>query len=149
MALEPINESDLDLKDKFLGGEKPPLEKPASAEGSKIEAIPAKEQAVERKEGAAEKDTAYSKILSKMPAASPAISQDEEIASDATAANQGMDADSKIKNLVNIAEAKGIPHAVKVARHLEDNYTLDEFHDRLLGEELHDALVKKGLIKEI
>ena len=32
---------------------------------------------------------------------------------------------------------------------MEDNYTLDEFHDRLLGEELHKALVDKGIIKEI
>jgi len=36
-----------------------------------------------------------------------------------------------------------------VARHLQDNYALDEFHDRLLAQEFHDALIKKGLIEEI
>jgi hypothetical protein len=40
-------------------------------------------------------------------------------------------------------------HAVKVARHLEDDYVLDTFHDKLLADELHDALLKKGLIEEI
>ena len=40
-------------------------------------------------------------------------------------------------------------HAVKVARHLEDNYVLDEMHSRLLSQELHDALVKKGFLKDL
>ena len=44
---------------------------------------------------------------------------------------------------------KGVVHAVKVARHLEDNYALDEFHDRMLADELHEALIKKGLIEEV
>ena len=51
--------------------------------------------------------------------------------------------------LVRIAELKGIPHAVKVAQHLDDNYALDEFHERLLTEELNEALVRRGLIEEI
>jgi hypothetical protein len=32
---------------------------------------------------------------------------------------------------------------------MEDNYVLDTFHDRLLADELHDAFVKKGIIKEL
>jgi hypothetical protein len=48
-----------------------------------------------------------------------------------------------------LAEAKGVVHAVKVAQHLEDNYLLDELHDRLLATDLHDALVKKGMITEV
>jgi hypothetical protein len=149
MALEPINESDLDTKEKFLGGEKNSSEIANSVESNKTEAIPAKEQAAEQKEGAAEKETAYSKIMAKIPATLPTVPKDEEVASDAINVNEGKDAESKITNLVSLAEAKGVPHAVKVARHMEDNYTLDEFHDRLLGDELHDALMKKGLIKEI
>ena len=77
------------------------------------------------------------------------LTSDTDVATDAATTNSGIDAESKITNLVQLAETKGIPHAVKVARHMEDNYTLDEFHDRLLGEELHDALVKNGMIKEI
>jgi hypothetical protein len=142
--LEPNEESDLNLKEKFIGGvgtsEKAPEKKIQSIEGN-----------IERTEGAAEKEAAYSKILSKLPASGAKIPADpgQNVANDASIANAAMDAETKIQNLVKIAEVKGIPHAVKVARHMEDNYTLDEFHDRMLGEELHDALVEKGMIKEI
>lgn len=151
--LEPLDEGDLNLKEKFIGGAAAPeTEKaaPGAVPETKIETPHAIEGAVERKEGAAEKEAAYSKILSKF-AASPraTVTTDEEVKTDAAVAAAGTDAESKIINLVKIAETKGIPHAVKVARHLEDNYTLDEFHDRLLGDELHDALVAKGMIKEI
>lgn len=147
--LEPIDESDLNLQEKFTGESGNDLEKgPSLAQETKPETIPAKEQTVERKEGGVEKEAAYSKILSQMPAISQPAN-DDEVAADAAKAHQEIDVESKIKSLVNIAEVKGIPHAVKVARHMEDNYALDEFHDRLMGEELHDALLKKGLIKEI
>lgn len=149
--LEPIEEKDLNTKEKFLGGV--PVEKktvnPTEARPEvKIEAPSAPEKVVERKEGQAEKEAAYSKILSKISTTKPVPAADHEIAADAGSISQENDAGSKIKNLVTIAETKGIPHAVKVAQHLEDNYALDEFHDCLLADELHDALVKKGLIKE-
>jgi hypothetical protein len=32
---------------------------------------------------------------------------------------------------------------------MQDNYVLDTFHDRMLADDLHDALVKKGMIKEL
>lgn len=140
--LEPIDENDLNLKEKFSGGE-------AKKEANVKEEVPQiVEKKIERKEGSAEKETAYAKILSKIPAQNQAVIADD-VAGDADSANAGIDAESKINNLVKIAETKGIAHAVKVARHLEDNYTLDEFHDRLLSEELHKALVAKGIIKEI
>jgi hypothetical protein len=141
--LEPIEDSDLNLKEKFLGG-KGKNEAPAKDAGPEIKA----EATPEKKEGMAEKESAYAKILSKVSAQKPPVLT-SEVPADAEAANAGIDAESKINNLVQLAETKGIPHAVKVARHMEDNYTLDEFHDRLLGEELHSALVKRGMIKEI
>jgi len=144
--LEPIEEGDLDLKEKFLGADKPEGAMPESPK----EAVHSIEGAVERKEGAGEKESSYSKILSKVNAKSPVVlTSDTDVATDASATNSGIDAESKITNLVQLAETKGIPHAVKVARHMEDNFTLDEFHDRLLGEELHSALVQKGMIKEM
>ncbi|MDR3583326.1 MAG: hypothetical protein P4L62_03130 [Candidatus Pacebacteria bacterium] len=153
--LEPIDESGLDLKDKFVGGsaaeakvESVGLGEEAAPE-AKIEEIHSIEGAVERKEGAAEKEAAYSKILSKIGSQTHTPTTDDDVKTDAATVAGGADAESRITNLVNIAEVKGIPHAVKVARHMEDNYTLDEFHDRLLGAELHDALVAKGMIKEI
>ena len=81
-----------------------------------------------------------------MAAQDPSVQGD--VVKDAQAASQEIDADGKINKLVGLAEAKGVVHAVSVAKHMEDNYILDEFHDRL-ADELHDALVKRGLIKEI
>jgi hypothetical protein len=144
--LEPIEEADLDLKGKFVGD----AVNPEIKQKSEIESLHSIEGQVERKEGVAEKEAAYTKILSKVTTQKQDPKADgSNVASDAAAANTEIDAESKIEKLVKLAEAKGIPHAVKVARHMEDNYSLDEFHDRLLGQELHDALVKKGMIKEI
>lgn len=151
--LEPIEESDLNLKEKFTGAGEAPKSAENKTEEKEIimpaggaEIAPEK---AERKEGAIEREETYSKILSKVGAQTHQTTGGDEVKSDAETANAGMDAESKITNLVNLAQAKGIPHAVKVARHMEDNYTLDEFHDRMLAEELHNALVSKGMIKEI
>ena len=161
--LEPIDDEDLNLKEKFVGGPASNASRSNAGWGEVKEnisaGVPAPEAmteaphsidgVVERKEGSAEKEAAYSKILSKIGSQTHAPTMDGDVKNDAAVAVTGADAQSKITNLVNIAEVKGIPHAVKVARHMEDNYTIDEFHDRLLGEELHDALVSKGMIKEI
>ena len=142
-SLNPIKE----------GEEKNPAEKmeqkPESAEAKEIQAekIPTPEQSPERKEGVAEKEDAYAKILSKVTDGKTA--KDEEVSLDAEIAMRQKDAEAKVNNLVSPAETKGVAHAVKVARHMEDNYILDEFHDKLLSDELHEFLAKKGLIKEI
>ncbi|MFA4817628.1 MAG: hypothetical protein WC608_02755 [Parcubacteria group bacterium] len=146
--LEPIEDADLNLKNKFLGDAE---KKAGGAEkketGKKVESLVFGEKAPERKEGAVEKEAAYSKILSKVK--TPTAPADDTIASDAKSTSAERSAEAKIERLVQLATQKGVIHAVKVARHLDDNYTMDEFHDRLMAEELHDALVKKGLIKEI
>ena len=148
--LEPIEEDDLKLKEKFMGGGELGKENRGDAV-AKIEMPPVHviEDRVERKEGTMEKEAAYSKILSKVNSQKHITTNEVNVKEDAQAVSLEMDAESKIKNLVTLAETKGVPHAVKVARHMEDNFTLDEFHDRLLGEELHSALVEKGMIKEI
>ncbi len=143
--LEPIQEEDLNLKEKFIGDDKT---NKVSHE-KKVVAPHFIEGKSERKEGFAEKEIVYSNILAKMPAKKQLIHSPQSVDNDAKKVDAEIDKESKITNLVNLAEQKGIPHAVKVARHLEDNYTLDEFHDRLMGEELHQALIEKGLIKEI
>lgn len=145
--LEPIEEGDLDLKTKFLKGGVG-VEKMAAPSLLKVEAekLPTSE-APERKEGAAEKDDAYAKILAKVK--SPVATTKSDVSADAKSANDETDYENKIIKLVEIAETKGVVHAVKVAKHLEDNYLLDELHDRLLATDLHDALVKKGMITEV
>jgi hypothetical protein len=141
MVLEPIEEKDLDLGGKLGSAEKP--EKKAG----EVPVSPEKESLSEV--SAAESDSAYAKILSKIGREQPVVISSDEIKADAENVYRTTDAESQIQNLVDLATAKGVVHAVKVARHLEDNYVLDMFHDRLLAEELHDALVKKGIIKEL
>lgn len=99
---------------------------------------------------ASEKDAAYNKILAKIkkPAGDEDAAQ-EEVKLDAEKFFDQTDAESQVQYLIDIAFNKNVVHAVKVARHLEDNYVLDMFHDKMLADELHDALVQKGLIKEI
>lgn len=144
--LEPIEDADLDLKAK-LTSENLPKTVMGLPKEKKAEMIIQPEVGPGRKEGSAEKEKTYSKILSKIKTHTRPI--DDEIASDAKTASDEDSAQNKVEKLVQLAMHKGVVHAVKVARHLEDNYILDEFHDRLMVQEFHDALVKKGLIKEI
>ena len=143
--LEPIEESDLNLEGKFKHGSvdfSGNENRPESAPAITIEREKPQEMS------AGEKDASYEKILSKVQAQTDNVNQ-EEVASDAQAGVQKIDAKSQIQHLVDIAQQKGVVHAVKVARHMENNYILDTFHDSMLADELHDALVKKGMIKEI
>lgn len=148
--LEPVEEDDLNLEKKFGGvGSRISPEKTAE-EFKKTEQ---KETLLETKKEVSgeisptEKDSVYGKILSKVKKQSvkPAGS-DDEIKSDAEAVSQKNDAESQIQHLTDLALTKGVIHAVKVARRLEDNYTLDMFHDKLLADEFHKALVEKGII---
>lgn len=141
--LEPIEEKDLDLQHKF----KEKKEASPAAGKSSHEIAPTPEIKAERKEGVVEKDEAYSKILSKVKKTQP--TDDQNVPVDAKSLSLEQEAENKVEKLIQLAMQKGVVHAVKVARHLQDNYALDELHDRLLAEELHNALVKKGLIEEI
>lgn len=148
--LEPIDDKDLDLKNKFIGDAEKlakSQEKPATAR--KVETLTFPEKAPERKEGAAEKEAAYSRILAKTKLAAAPVQNSNTVEADARQASAETGEEAKIERLIGIAMQKGVVHAVNVARQLEDNYALDEFHDRLLAESLHDALVEKGLIREL
>jgi hypothetical protein len=142
--LEPIEEGDLDLEGKLKGAQ----EQIRSGEEPVGPALDVEKESP-REIISAEKDNAYGKILSKIKTRSQTDSNHELIKTDAAGVFQKTDAQSQIQHLVDIAFQKGVVHAVKVARHLEDNYVLDMFHDKLLADELHDALVSKGLIEEV
>jgi len=141
--LEPIEESDLDLEGKIKRGTEGPF---SSQEAPIVANI---EREVPREIVSAEKDDAYGKILSKVQTQSSVSVDENAVAVDAQVGVTKIDAESQIQHLVDIAGQKGVVHAVKVAQHMQDNFILDTFHDRMLGEELHDALVSKGMIKEI
>ena len=145
MPLEPITEEDLNLESKFGN---PEAGKPFEEKG-KIEKIVSPSESEPAKEIIpAEKDSAYDKILSKIKSGQTSNASDDDVKDDAQKVSEKQDAESQIQHLVDVAETKGVVYAVKVAQHLEDNYVLDMFHDRLLSVELHDALLSKGLIDE-
>lgn len=142
--LEPIEDTDLDVRRKF--GEKKEIN--STEEPKKESMIFASEEMPQRQEGVMEKEQAYAKILAKTQATASS-DNDPDIPVDAKITSKSEGVEAKIETLIKLATTKSVVHAVKVARHLDDNYVLDEFHDRLLSEELHDALIKSGLIKEI
>lgn len=142
--LEPISEDDLNLekhlkKDNVFSGETVLAE----------QAPHAAEKEVAAEIVGAERDSAYGNILSKIQTQAQVITDPNSVAADAHAASLKTDADAQVQHLVDVAMAKGVVHAVKVAQHLEDNYVLDTLHDKLLADELHDALLQKGLLKEL
>lgn len=92
-----------------------------------------------------ENETLYQKILSSVSGTSPQI--DGDVDSDAQKIILKTDADSKVSQLVDLATTKGVAYAVKVARHLDDFYVLDQLHDDLANK-LYESLKEKGLISE-
>lgn len=140
--LEPIEESDLDMEGKIKRG----------VVGNSVEHLQPfaeVERETPQEISAAEKDDAYGKILSKVQTQSDDVVDHAEVANDAEVGAGKIDAESQVQHLIDIAGQKGVVHAVKVAQHMQDNFVLDTFHDRMLADELHDALLKRGMIKEI
>lgn len=152
MPLEPIEEADLDLKKKFIENLEPKklIENIEEKVGEKIVAVsaPNKSEEIPSQESAVEKDDTYANIVSKTQTIVTAPVKLEEVEIDAEIASQEQGVEAKVNNLVNIAMQKGVAHAVKVAKHLDDNYMLDSFHDKLMTDELHEALLQKGLIEK-
>lgn len=147
--LEPIEEKDLNAEQKFKGGGALKKETEAVATPEESKEAPAKVESEKPQEiSKAEKDDSYGKILSKVKAQPAVQPNEDDVKDDAKKAIEKTDPESQITNLVDLAMTKGVVHAVKVAQHMEDNYVLDMFHDKLMADELHDALVKKGLITE-
>lgn len=50
--------------------------------------------------------------------------------------------DEKLKHLLDIARAKGVIFAIKVAKEMNDPYLLDTFHDMLVKEGLYKDFIK-------
>lgn len=137
--LEPIEEKDLNLENKFkFPGKEQSVERPVDF---------AVEKEVPREVAGAEKDAAYQDVLNKIQTSAQAADEHIAVAGDAAKLNR-VDPETHVQHLVDIALQKGVVHAVKVARHMDDNYILDMFHDRLISEQLHEALVQKGILKE-
>lgn len=139
--LEPIEDADLNLKEKLKSEDVGGSSFEEEVDVFKIE----KETPLEK--SGAEKDDAYMQIMAKLGDEDQSGSLSDDVPTDAHSASSLTDAESQISHLVDLAMTKGVIYAVKVARHMEDNYILDTFHDKLMADELHDALVEKGLLK--
>lgn len=140
--LESIDNGDLDLAKKFGHVEKGGSE----LDESKKEDIGiASEKEKSAEVAQVEKDSTYSQIISKISQTSSDVTGDD-VKNDAAAVSAKMDAESQIQHLVEIATTKGVIHAVKVAKHMDDNYVLDMLHDKLISDEFHKVLLEKNLI---
>jgi hypothetical protein len=124
--------------------ENPEIEQVGREELSFDAAPPEKEIFIEG--GQERMEGKYEEILSKVsPKGTAAASADEEVALDAKNISATIDEESKIQKLLDLASTKGVAHAVKVARSLNDYYALDQMHDAL-ADKLYQGLLEQGLI---
>lgn len=94
-----------------------------------------------------ENESLYQKLLVSIPQTSTPTDE-ESIEKDANTVSLQIDADSKVVQLVELAVTKGVVHAIKVARKLNDFYVLDKMHNDLANK-FHASLKERGLIKEV
>lgn len=136
-VLEVKNEA---AKESVSVEQRNPSESPEAFSAREKEAQP--EASQERTEGK------YNEILSKVstPGAA-AVHTDEDALLDAKSIGATVDEESKIQKLLDLAGAKGVAHAVRVARTLDDYYALDQMHDAL-ADKLYEGLLARGLIQK-
>ena len=117
---------------------------PTGEPDQNAETSPVIEATVEKETGG-KSEMFYQKILATATTAVSKQTDDHEVSADAEHIGGKMDAESRVKQLVDLALHKGVTHAVKVARKIDDFYVLDQMHDTLANT-FYDALVEKGLI---
>jgi len=130
------------------GGEKidAPLEKPnVAAEAPQAPVAPEQESRGEKKSERLEGK--YHEILSRVLPPSSASQHSDNPILDAKSIAATVDEESKIQKLLDLAQSKGVAHAVKVARELKDYYALDRMHDALV-DKLYEGLLSRGLIQK-
>ncbi len=114
---------------------------PSVAAPEKTPVTPEKESTPE---AAVENAATYNKVLSTVQ--KQATSDDDVRIAQDVRDMQGMDHESQITHLIDVALTEGVERAVTIARKADDYYILDQLHDRLLSDELHEALVARGLV---
>ncbi|TXH07314.1 MAG: hypothetical protein E6Q06_02910 [Candidatus Moraniibacteriota bacterium] len=134
---------------EFLSRKKEVSAAPASeaAPVTHPETVPAAvEQVAER--GSESANEKYAAILTQSGSAGQPTAQstDDDVHADAQVVGSAVDAASRVTQLVELAQVKGVAHAVEVARKMNDLYVLDTMHDEL-ADKLYDALKAKGLIR--
>lgn len=84
----------------------------------------------------------YAQLLSQVQQAN---TNDDEVEVDAAAVGAMAEAEQKVHKLVELAQIKGVTHAIRVAKRMDDLYVLDTVHDEL-ADKLYGELLAKGLI---
>lgn len=141
MPEEPV----LEVKNEESGRENVPTAE-KSADSSEI--LPVQEKEAHREASQEQTEGKYEEILSKVSSQGAAATHtDEDAALDAKSIGMTVDEESKIQKLLDLASSKGVAHAVKVARTLDDYYALDQMHDAL-ADKLYDGLLERGLIQK-
>ena len=88
----------------------------------------------------------YAAILSKADKEGLSEPIIPDVHSDAEKLGQVIDTTSRVNQLVELAQVKGLAHAVTVARKLNDLYILDMTHDQFV-DKWYEALKAKGLVQ--
>jgi hypothetical protein len=147
--LEPIEDSDMQPAERF-GGASQEVDSSNEIEQSPIQTPQQPEVRIEGfvEKSRAEGDHAYGQILAQVQSSTPTDEAQADIAQDASEIHRGVDRETQLSHLIDIALTKGVEHAVATAEHLNDYYMLDQLHDTLVHDELHQKLIEKGLISE-
>lgn len=116
----------------------------SSPESTTLDARPAAEAAAEQ--AIEQTNEKYAAILSRSDPESRKEPIVADIHSDAKKLGQVIDTASQVNQLVELAQIKGVAHAVEVARKLNDLYVLDTMHDEM-ADRLYEAFKSKGLIQ--
>ena len=124
--------------------EAPAAPTPEAAPVARPESAPVIEHAAEQ---ATEKvNEKYTAILSQSVATDQTEPVIADIHPDTEKLGQVIDTVSQVNQLVELAQVKGLAHAVTVARKLNDLYVLDMTHDEFV-DKWYEALKAKGLIQ--
>jgi len=87
-------------------------------------------------------------IPEEKPAPAPVTPPAEEEVKKQVENLKTLDKEHQVKVLTDLAFQKGISFAVKVARSLDSDYVLDEFHSSLV-DKLYKELVESGKLKQL
>ncbi len=90
------------------------------------------------------KSERFAQILSKVKTHGSATT-DDEVTTDAESIGAAEAAEQKVHKLIELAQVKGVAHAVRVAKRMNDLYVLDTMHDEM-ADQLYEGLLTKGLI---
>lgn len=125
--------------------ETPAAPAPESAPVVHPEPAPVVEQVTEHGSESAANEK-YAAILTQAGLSGQPALPAADVHADAVGVGQATDAASRVTQLVELAQVKGVAHAVEVARKMNDLYVLDTMHDEL-ADKLYEALKAKGLIQ--